>query len=236
MPASCIEVFTALRSARTSSSVGGSEVRNSSLTRSEPSGIDHDRWSRRSSEPRDLGAAAADVEGVAVAHRQVVHGAVEPQHRLVVAVDRLQRDPEAVSPVEQLLAVGGVANRRGRHRDHLGRARALGDRDEVAQRLERALDRLGPEPVAVAQLARQAQGRARVLDHVEVLALAEPEHDHAPRVRADVDDGEGAIVGRRVEGRVHVPMLPHPGRAHGRPSSLTRVHLGPRIAAQVPPA
>ena len=48
IPASAIDDFTALRSARISTSSGGSDVRKASLTRRDPSGIDQECTSRRS--------------------------------------------------------------------------------------------------------------------------------------------------------------------------------------------
>ena len=51
-------------------------------------------------------------------HRQVVHRSEEPEQRLVVAVDRLQRDAEPMRAFDQLVPVGGVADGRGRDGDH----------------------------------------------------------------------------------------------------------------------
>ena len=227
----------------------GRTPRNRSLTRSDPSGIDHERSMPSVPERRDLRAAAAHVEREPARHGQVVDRPVEAQHRLVVAVDRLQRHAQPIGPFDQLVSVRRLAHRRRRHGDHLRRAGPLRDRDEVAQRLERPLDRLRPEPVGIAEVPRQSQRCARVLDHVEVLALAEPEDDHPARVRADVDDREGPVVGRGVEDRVHAPMLPHACRARDvrlaidtpeRVPRLCHVSAGrlshDRDAAGVPPA
>ena len=109
----------------------------------------------------------------------------------------------------QVRAVARVADRRGRDRDDPRRTGAVGDRLEVVERLDRAGDRLGSEHVVVAELARQAERRPRVLEHVEVFVVAQPEHDHPARVRADVDDRERPVVGG--------------GLAHARPCSHSGV-------------
>ena len=85
------------------------------------------------------------------------------------------------------------------------------DRQEIAERLQGALDRLRPEGVRIAEVPRQPQGRAGVLDDVEVLAVAEAEDDHAARVGADVHDGEGPVVGGWIQHRAHRPDAPTNG-------------------------
>ena len=208
---------TALLSYRSSFSDGGSVSRNRSLTRSEPSGSVHERTSWRSSNRDSSTLPPADVHREAAPHRQVVDGAEEPEPRLVVAVDRLQRHAQPVRAGDQFLPVGGVADRRGRHRDDPLGARPLGHRHEVPEGLHRALDRVGTELVGVAEVPCEPKGRSRVLEHVEVLALTEPEDDHPSRVRADVDHGERAGRRGRVAGRHSPPMLAYTRETGGRP-------------------
>ena len=238
IPASAIDDFTALRSARISTSSGGSDVRKASLTRSDPSGIDQECTSRRSrnDEISALPPPTSNVHPLVTGRSCTApkNPSMASWSPSIVCSGTPSRWDRSISSCPSTASrTADVATR-----DHLPRAGALGDRDEVAQRLERALDRIGAEPVGVAQLASQAQRGTRVLDHVEVLALPEPEHDHAPGVRAEVDDGEGSVVGCRIQDRAPPPMLPHHGcrTVNGPPTRLTRRWRPPDSDSQMPTA
>ena len=82
-------------------------------------------------EPRDLRAATADVQRGPAGHGEIVHGADEPQSRLGVAVDDLQRHAELSCAVEQQSPVERVADRRRRDREDPVGAGAFGDGAEV---------------------------------------------------------------------------------------------------------
>ncbi len=157
-----------------------------------------------------------------------MHGAVETEHGLVIAVDRLQRDAQVVGPLHELLTVGGVAHRRGRDGDHPRRARTPGHGQEVAQRLDRTVDGVRSQVFGITEMACQAKWGSGILHYIQVLAFAEPEHDHAARVGADVDDGERPVVRLGVEHCVHAPMLPYIG---GPVSSVDMPRRPIRLAA-----
>ena len=204
-------------------SLGGSDARNASLMRSEPSGIDHDRTSRR---PRndETSALPPPTSNVSpLVDRQVVHGAVEPEHRLVVAVDRLQRHAESMGAVEQFVPVGGVAHRRRRDGDHLGGARALGDRDEVAQGLERAFDRVRPEPVAESRSSRASRSGARASS---ITSRCSPWRRRNTIMRPEFEPmsttANGRSSGAGSKTAFTPPMLPHRWGQMGRPFVDTR--------------
>ena len=154
-------------------------------------------------EAHQLHAAAADVHGESAGDGQVVHGSEEPQARLVIAVDDLERHAQAVRAIDELGTVRRIAHGGRGHRDHPRRAGALRHGQEVPERLQGPFDGVGAEPVRIAEVACQPERRARVLDDVEVLAVAKTEHDHPPGVRADVHDRERPVVGSELRDRAH---------------------------------
>ena len=170
-------------------------------------------------EPRDLHAAAAEIERGPARHCEVVDRSHEPQTRFGVTVDDLQRHPELASAIEQHRSVGGVADRRRRDREDALRSRAVGDGSEVPKSLKRSIDRLGSELVSGAKLARQPKRRPCVLEHIQVLAFAQPEHDHPRGVRPDVENGERPVValdrtllgGHEVDARIWSAIIANRG-------------------------
>ena len=185
-------------------------------------------------EARQLHAPATEVHRDTVVHREVVDRAEETEHRLRVPVDDLQGDADAAGFREQAFAVFRLSDRRRRNRDHALRSDAVRDRTEVAEGLEGSIDRLRPQEFVVPQLAAEAERSAGVLQHVEMLARAQPEHDHPRRVGADVHDGERSLIRLRHVAVVHERMLPHradslegksvagPGRASGPATDARR--------------
>ena len=121
--------------------------------------------------------------------------------------------PSPVRLLDQQSSVVRVADGRRGHRDDPGGAGAVGDRAEVVEGLHDPRDGLLAELAGVAEVARQAERRASILDHVEVLVLAEPEDDHPSGVRTDVDHGERPVIVERAGRRFHGPMVP---RRHDR--------------------
>ena len=174
--------------------LGGSSSRNRSLTRSDPSSNVHGCLKTTIAEPRDLGAAAADVERRPARHREVVDRADEPESGLGVAVDDLERHPELPCALEQDVARRarrGPPTSRPRGSDRRPRLRRRrgspgAPRACVRSRRRRARRRH--------ELARQPERRARVLDHVEVLTLPQAEDDHPRGVRSDVEHRERPVV------------------------------------------
>ena len=160
--------------------------------------------------PTSIAAGGGGGAG-AGAGRPPPHGAEEAEPGLEVPVDHLQRNPQRPRLLDEPLAVTRLSDRCGRHRDHAVRARSISDRLEISQSLDRSVDRVRPEAVVVAEFPTEAERRARVFEHIEVLPRAESEHDHPRRVRSNVDDRERLIVLSRPPPRFHGPMLPHGG-------------------------
>ena len=143
-------------------------------------------------EQTDLHAAAAHVELGAVLDRQPTHGAQEPGLRLLRPREDAQLDAQLLAHgLEQGGSVGGVAHRRGGHGHGAPRAAAHGDGAKVLQRLQRPLDRLGAEGLAL-QVADQPQRRPAAGQDGQVPVGLHVVHDHPSRVRSDVDDRDRA--------------------------------------------
>ena len=178
-------------------------------------------------EARELHAPAAHVHRGAVHDRQVVHGAHESEPCLEVPVDHFQGDPERPRLLDEPLSVAGLADRGRRDRDHPVGSRSVGDRLEIAERLDGPVDRLRSEAVIIAQLPTESERGTCVLQHVQVLARAHTEDDHPCRVRPDVHDRERPDVLSGSQARFHGPMLPHESVASE--ASRTRVGSARRV-------
>ena len=162
-------------------------------------------------EARQLHAPAADVDRDAVDDRQVVDRAEETERRLTSPVDDLEGHPQRTRASASRRSPS-LASRTadGRHRDHALRSRTVRDRPEVPERLEGPIDRFRTEAVVVTQLPTEAERGAGVLEHIEMLTRAEPEHDHPRRVRTRHPRRRTARSSlSRPPTRFHGLMLPH---------------------------
>src|SRR5206468_423566 len=143
-------------------------------------------------EPRDLEAAAAQVEEQPVLDGDAADAAEETVARLGLALDHVDREAELVAEARhEGRPVLGVAQGRGRHPDDLLRARAEGERAEVAQGADDAVDRLGREAVAAVHVADETEGGAAAGPNPELAGGVEAVRHHPRGVGADVDDGDG---------------------------------------------
>ena len=118
-------------------------------------------------EGRQLHAPAADVHRGAVYDRKVVHSAEEAEPGLEVAVDHLQRNPQRPSLLDEPLAVTRLSDRCGRNRV-MRSAPAPSAIALKSQGIDRSVDRVRPE-VVVVEFPTEAERRARVFEHIEVL-------------------------------------------------------------------
>ena len=184
-------------------------------------------------EARQLHAPATEVHRDAVLHGKVVDRSEEAEHRLRVTVDDLERDADATGLLEETFAILCLSDRRGGHRDHAVGTDPVGDRAEVPQGLHRSSDRLRSESVVVPELAAEAERSASVLQHVEMLTGAQPEHDHPRGVGADVHHGERSVILRPHVEVVHERMLPHrAGPLEGKSVAEPRRAAGPATDAR----
>ena len=95
----------------------------------------------------DLDAAAPDVDGQSRIDGQPVDRAGEHVTRLQVALEDLELDAGfRRDPADELPAIDGLSDSRGRHRHHRLGTRAPGDGQEGAQSLRDAGDRGVTEP------------------------------------------------------------------------------------------
>ncbi len=172
----------------------------------EPDGPQRERYA-------DLFAAVGDGDELEAPATEVDHGAVAEGRRVdrrQVAVTRFfglaqHLDPQAGSTarrVEQLVAVGGIADGARGHRPHVagGELVGLAEPGEHVEGLQPAGDRRGgedtggpqsfPDPHRLVQLVGQLPPRPRQVG----------EDDQPPRVGAQVDDGRLPRRGPVVDG------------------------------------
>jgi hypothetical protein len=144
---------------------------------------------------RELQRAAAEIQHDAVGQRRGVHRGEVAVPRLLLGGEDLDLEaaPFARGP-DEVVVVGGVADRRGRDRpDLLDAGRAAEVRVHL-ERLERALDPLGLELPGRVEPLPDPDG---LVDLVRPLppAVGVREDDEAERVRAEVDDRQRARRG-----------------------------------------
>ena len=158
----------------------------------------HDRSNRRSRKLVSSMLPPPEVHRDAVHDRQVVDRAEEAEHRLDVTVDDLQGHPDARASSRSRPHRRGLRGRRRSRPRSCGplprRRRSRGNPGAPRASASIASE---PEAVVVAQLAPEAERSARVLEHVQMLARAQPEDDHPRRVRSRRPRPRTA--GRRVE-------------------------------------
>jgi hypothetical protein len=143
----------------------------------------------------ELHRAAAEVERHAVAERRAVDRGQVAVAGLLLAREHLDLHPGPLARrLQELLAVGRLADRRGRQRADLAHAGGAAEVREQLDRLQRALHRLRPQLAGVLLPLADAH---RLVDLVGALpppprlVRRHPGEDHQPEgVRAEVDDGE----------------------------------------------
>jgi hypothetical protein len=145
-----------------------------------------------------LQRAAAEVERDAVRERRRVDRREIAVAGLLLGREHLDLEPRALARLAQeVLAVGGVADRRGGDRANVGDLGGTAEVGEQLDRLEGALHRRG------LQLAGGVEAGAdthRLVDLVRpappavAAALAPGEDDQAERVRPKVDDGQAPVA------------------------------------------
>ena len=180
------------RSAASSSGRGGSWRRNASPTRSAPSGSVMPAWKRRRANaatsmlppPRSTTAPLSTGRPDTAPTSARRASSSPAQHGDGQAAAALRLGDEAV-------AVGCVADGRGRHHAHRTRTVAASDRGEGRKRVHGAVQRGPAEPPARVHVAHQAQGHACVGEDVEMALVGGAHHQEPRRVRADVGDGAG---------------------------------------------
>ncbi len=176
------------------------------------------RTEREPAAARDapLGRAAADVDhhrGAAAEVDRVAHGA-EDQLALLDAGEPADVDVgERLDLGEELVAVGGLAHRAGRHREHPARALEPRERAHLEQRLEPAAHRARRERAAPERALAQPHHVALARQHPVAAGAVALDHDHVDRVRADVDRGEP--LGRRDRGGPAAAVGRFHGAGHG---------------------
>ena len=186
---------------------------------------------------RDLDAAAADVDddGRAAAHVHAVDGGQMDEPRLFGARDDADLDAGPARDLgNEIAAVVGLADGRGRGRHDFVHFVGVGQPAELGQRLEgRRHGRRGQAP-AVQAAGPQTDHFLFPVNDFEGQVGPHPHHDHVDRIGADVDGGD-AHAGRKRGGRagrglacyinvIYCPFgrtEPHP--TMNRPSPLVRL-------------
>ncbi len=139
---------------------------------------------------------------------EAAHRAQEPEARLLDAREGPDRQAEVLADApDERRPVRRVPERRGAGHDDALHPRAAGDRPEVPERFERPLQGLGRDPPRPVDVAHEPQGRAAAGEHVQVPSRLLTVDHHAPRVRADVDDGHGRRAAVRPRGVRHAEEL-----------------------------
>ena len=180
---------------------------------------------------------------------QVGHAGVD-QARLFAPGDDLDREAQhALRALQELVAVGRLAQRLGGHGAHARRRQRLQMRRELLQALQPALRGLLGQPALLVEPGPQPDGLLQVL-HPPVAAADDASDLDAEAVGTDVDGGEQIGARSRGHGRhrviVHRAAAELPGLGPvvaGAPQVGRRgravpqgVSIGPRPARGAPPA
>ena len=145
----------------------------------------------------------------------------------------------SANPPDEEGSVGGFAHGRSSDRDDRERARALGELAKILEDTDRPLDRRGPQPMAGAHLADQAQGKPFAGQDLEDSPAADVEEHDAPGVGSDVHNrdraftpviGGGHLVFARQAGtcrRFGLSCLFGPIQVHKKPPGTRGGLIGP---------
>ncbi|MCZ7578890.1 MAG: hypothetical protein M5U18_18325 [Dehalococcoidia bacterium] len=134
--------------------------------------------------------ATTDIEEAAVSQRGAVHDAKETAERLVVAGEDPDADPGLfANAFDELVGVGGAAERFGADGDGHGGAEGGGNLRHDGEGAEPPVDAPGSEVAALLALA-QARIEALLIDDLECQRREGAGDQEANGVRADIDDGD----------------------------------------------
>ena len=189
---------TCFRSDATSRRMSLPRLRCVSVSRTAPSGIEYGRLDETVDRADELEAATADVghDGARAVHAEMVGHRAPGEGGLGLGVDDAQRDAELVAhPLDELLAVGGLAHRGGGDGGDAADATALADHAHAGEPGHGALHGGGVEVPGGGDALGEARLVLHLVDDGEAGAGIVLGDEEADRVGADVEGGEALAPG-----------------------------------------